>query len=46
VRETLRITDRAYIIADGAVFRSGTPSQLAADEDVKRVYLGSDFRLD
>lgn len=46
VRETLRITDRAYIIHDGVVFRSGTPQELAADEDVKRIYLGSDFRLD
>ena len=46
VRETLRITDRAYIVHDGAVFRSGTPAGLAADEDVKRIYLGADFRLD
>jgi len=46
VRETLRITDRAYIINEGAVFRSGTPANLAADEDVKRIYLGTDFRLD
>ena len=46
VRETLRITDRAYIVHDGAVFRSGTPTGLAADEDVKRIYLGPDFRLD
>jgi lipopolysaccharide export system ATP-binding protein len=46
VRETLRITDRAYIVHDGAVFRSGTPAGLAADEDVKRIYLGPDFRLD
>jgi lipopolysaccharide export system ATP-binding protein len=46
VRETLRITDRAYIVHDGAIFRSGTPDGLAADEDVRRIYLGSDFRLD
>ena len=46
VRETLRITDRAYIIHDGGVFRSGTPDELAGDEDVKRIYLGADFRLD
>ena len=46
VRETLRITDRAYIVHDGAVFRSGTPTELARDEDVKRIYLGTDFRLD
>jgi lipopolysaccharide export system ATP-binding protein len=46
VRETLRITDRAYIVHDGVIFRSGTPAILAADEDVKRIYLGTDFRLD
>jgi lipopolysaccharide export system ATP-binding protein len=46
VRETLRITDRAYIVHGGVIFRSGTPDSLAADEEVKRIYLGADFRLD
>jgi lipopolysaccharide export system ATP-binding protein len=46
VRETLRITDRAYIVHGGAIFRSGTPASLAADDDVKRIYLGAEFRLD
>jgi lipopolysaccharide export system ATP-binding protein len=46
VRETLRIVDRAYIVHDGVIFRSGTPDSLAADEDVKRIYLGAEFRLD
>jgi lipopolysaccharide export system ATP-binding protein len=46
VRETLRITDRAYIVNEGTIFRSGTPESLAEDEEVRRVYLGSDFRLD
>lgn len=46
VRETLRITDRAYIVTDGRIFRSGTPDALAADEEVRRIYLGTDFRLD
>ena len=46
VHETLSITDRAYIVHDGAVFRSGTPAELANDDDVKRIYLGTDFRLD
>jgi lipopolysaccharide export system ATP-binding protein len=46
VRETLRITDRAYIVHDGVIFRRGTPASLAADEEVKRIYLGADFRLD
>ncbi|MBI3402717.1 MAG: LPS export ABC transporter ATP-binding protein [Acidobacteria bacterium] len=46
VRETLRITDRAYIVHDGVIFKSGTPSALAQDEDVRRIYLGTEFRLD
>jgi lipopolysaccharide export system ATP-binding protein len=46
VRETLRITDRAYIVNEGVIFRSGTPDSLAQDDEVRRVYLGSDFRLD
>jgi lipopolysaccharide export system ATP-binding protein len=46
VRETLRITDRAYIVHDGVIFKSGTPHSLAEDEEVKRIYLGADFRLD
>ncbi len=46
VRETLRITDRAYIMNDGRIFRSGSPDELARDEAVRRVYLGEDFRLD
>ena len=45
VRETLQITDRAYIISDGRIFRHGTPSELAADAEVRRVYLGENFRL-
>ena len=46
VRETLKITDRAYIVHDGVIFKSGTPQSLADDEDVKRIYLGAEFRLD
>ena len=46
VRETLRITDRAYIVHGGVIFRSGTPDTLAADEEVRRIYLGTEFRLD
>jgi lipopolysaccharide export system ATP-binding protein len=42
----LRITDRAYIVTDGAIFRNGTPTALAEDEEVRRIYLGTDFRLD
>jgi len=46
VRETLKITDRAYILTGGEVFRAGTPVELASDEQVRRVYLGEGFRLD
>ena len=45
VRETLAITDRAYIINDGQIFRAGTPEALTRDEEVKRVYLGENFRM-
>ncbi len=46
VRETLRITDRAYIVTDGTIFKAGTPQALASDDEVRRIYLGPDFRLD
>jgi len=46
VRETLRITDRAYIVHGGIIFKSGTPASLADDEEVRRIYLGAEFRLD
>jgi lipopolysaccharide export system ATP-binding protein len=46
VRETLRITDRAYIVHGGSIFRAGTPQSLASDEEVRRIYLGTEFRLD
>jgi lipopolysaccharide export system ATP-binding protein len=46
VRETLKITDRAYIMNDGVIFASGTPAELARNEDVRKVYFGEDFRLD
>ena len=45
VRETLAVTDRAYIVQSGKIFRSGTPAALSADADVRRVYLGDNFRL-
>ena len=45
VRETLQITDRAYIIADGTIIKDGSPSELATDRRVRDVYLGEDFRL-
>ncbi|HKT26520.1 MAG TPA: LPS export ABC transporter ATP-binding protein [Terriglobales bacterium] len=45
VRETLSVTDRAYIINQGKIFRTGTPEQLGNDPEVKRVYLGESFSL-
>jgi lipopolysaccharide export system ATP-binding protein len=45
VRETLQITNRAYIISQGRIFRHGSPSELASDPEVRRVYLGEHFRL-
>jgi len=45
VRETLQITDHAYIINQGKIFRQGSPSELASDAEVRKVYLGENFRL-
>jgi lipopolysaccharide export system ATP-binding protein len=45
VRETLAVTDRAYIINNGKIFRSGTPQALGNDLEVRRVYLGENFNL-
>jgi lipopolysaccharide export system ATP-binding protein len=45
VRETLSVTDRAYIINEGRIFRTGTPERLGNDPEVKRVYLGESFSL-
>ncbi len=45
VRETLDLVDRAYIIHEGRVLRSGTPQEIVDDEDVRRVYLGERFKL-
>ena len=45
VRETLQITDHAYIISQGRIFRRGTPTELASDSEVRKVYLGENFRL-
>jgi lipopolysaccharide export system ATP-binding protein len=45
VRETLAVTDRAYIINNGKIFRTGTPAELSSDSEVRRVYLGEGFRL-
>ena len=46
VRETLQIADRAYILADGMIMKHGLPHEIAEDPDIRRVYLGDNFRLD
>ena len=45
VRETLAVTDRAYIINNGTIFRAGSPEALGRDPEVKRVYLGEGFQF-
>jgi lipopolysaccharide export system ATP-binding protein len=45
VHETLSITDRAYLLIDGSVFKYGTPEELANDEQVRKKYLGDNFEL-
>lgn len=45
VRETLTVTDRAYILRGGKIFRKGRPEDLSNDAEVRRVYLGDHFRL-
>jgi lipopolysaccharide export system ATP-binding protein len=45
VRETLAVTDRAYIINNGRIFRAGSPEALERDPEVKRIYLGESFTL-
>lgn len=45
VQETLSITDRAYLLFEGAILKSGTAEELAADEHVRKVYLGQNFEL-
>jgi lipopolysaccharide export system ATP-binding protein len=45
VQETLSITDRAYLLYDGKILKSGTAEELAADEIVRKVYLGQNFEL-
>jgi lipopolysaccharide export system ATP-binding protein len=46
VPQTLAVTDRAYIINNGGIFRSGTPEALIRDPEVRRVYLGENFSMD
>ena len=45
VRETLAVTNRAYIISDGKILFAGTPDELSTNADVRRIYLGESFRL-
>ena len=46
VRETLSVTDRAYIITEGKIFATGTPGELGRNPDVRRIYLGENFSMD
>jgi len=46
VRETLKITDRAYIINNGEILRTGSPAELSADPQVRKIYLGDEFSLE
>jgi lipopolysaccharide export system ATP-binding protein len=46
VRETLSVTDRAYIIAQGKIFAAGTPGELGRNAEVRRIYLGDKFSMD
>ena len=46
VRETLTITDRAYLLYEGAILKSGTAKELTMDQEVKRLYLGNKFKMD
>ncbi len=46
VKETLSVTDRAYIINEGKIFATGTPGELGRNPDVRRVYLGEKFSMD
>jgi lipopolysaccharide export system ATP-binding protein len=45
VQKTLEIVDRAYLLFEGKLLKAGTAEELAADETVRRVYLGRDFEL-
>ena len=46
VRETLSVTDRAYIITEGKIFAAGTPGELGRNPEVRRIYLGENFSMD
>ncbi len=46
VHETLSITDRAYILIDGTIYKAGTAEELATDEEIRRLYLGETFKLE
>jgi len=45
VRDTLAVTNRAYIISEGKILAAGNPAELSANADVRRIYLGEGFRL-
>ncbi len=46
IKDSLRITDRAFILSNGNILKVGTPQEIAQDEKIKEIYLGKDFKLD
>ena len=46
VRETLTITDRSYLLYNGQILKSGTTKELTMDEEAKKLYLGTKFKLE
>ncbi len=46
IKDSLRITDKAFILSNGSILKVGTPEEIAQDEKIKEIYLGKDFKLD
>ncbi len=46
IKDSLRITDKAFILSNGSILKIGTPEEIARDEKIKEIYLGKDFKLD
>ncbi|BBB32303.1 lipopolysaccharide export system ATP-binding protein [Thermotomaculum hydrothermale] len=46
IKDSLRITDKAFILSNGSILKIGTPGEIAQDEEIKEIYLGKDFKLD
>ncbi len=46
IKDSLRITDRVFILSNGSIIKTGTPEEIAEDDKIKEIYLGKDFKLD